>query len=183
MTVFIDLIGSWFVRISMLVILLTMILNMNEALYKRTTRAGARQVMAVVDTVLYADLTNACRNIDSSGTYNANNTFSTASAGNLQFYADTSSTTAAYLVKYSRVLNSGTGLYSLYRQIGSNPSYSLGNRFSQAGFKYYDASGTETPTLSSIRRVRVQLSTFLNNLGSADSVFTTDFSVYPSHIY
>jgi hypothetical protein len=184
MTVFIDIIGSWFVRISMIAIMLTLIVNMNDALYKRTTKANARGTLAVVDSIVYADLRAACSNIDGS-VAGLDTTFKVANSQDLQFWADTSMSTASYRVRYFSTQDATTHLYSLYRSVNSGTSLLLGSKFTQASFRYYAADGTEitSPPYSNIRRVRVSIGSFIPNLGSPDSTFTSDFSVYPAHVF
>lgn len=166
----------------MIVVMLVMIVNMNDALYKRTTKANARMTQTVVDTVIYGDLIAACYNLDSSGAYNASNTFVQANTRQLRFWADTSTSTPSYDVRYT--VDTTVTPYRLYRRIGTGTSLLLGKSFTQASFAYYGADGRVVTGLpSSVRSVRVRLQSYVSGLGSRDSVFTRDFRVYPPHVF
>lgn len=184
MNIFIDIIGSWFVRASMIAVALTLVVNMNDALYKRATKANARAIHAVADSVIHADLSVACYNLDSTFT-RADSTFRNATASAIEFWADTSDATPSYRVRYYTSYNSTTGRYSLYRQVNNLPSLLLGNKFTQASFKYYTVDGVEVTGLpfTKIRRVRVMLGSVVANLGAADSTISSDFTVYPSRLF
>lgn len=186
MNIFIDIIGSWFVRASMIVVALTLVVNMNDALYKRATKANARSNHAVVDSVLYADLSAACYNVDSVFT-RADSTFRNATASAMEFWADTSSrvTAPSYRVRYYTSYNASTERYSLYRQVNSDPALLLGSKFIWATFKYYAANGDSVVGLPyrNIRRVRVQLGSVAEGLGTPDSTISSDFTVYPSRLF
>jgi hypothetical protein len=59
MTIFIDLAGSWIIRVSMIAVMLGLSVKMNDALYKTTSRANTRSYLATLDTVMYSDLSRA----------------------------------------------------------------------------------------------------------------------------
>jgi hypothetical protein len=193
MNIFIDIIGSWIVRASMIVIALTLMINMNDALYKRTTKANARSLHAVVDSVLYADLSAACYNVDSVFTRYSDSTFLNATASAMEFWADTSGVRTtptynacpSYRVSYYTSYNASTGRYSLYRQVNSLPALLMGSKFAWAQFKYYTANGDSVVSLpySKIRRIRVLLGSVAQNSGTADSTISSDFTVYPSRLF
>lgn len=184
MNIFIDIIGSWFVRASMIVVALTLVVNMNDALYKRATKANARSLHAVVDSVIYADLAVACYDIDSS-LWRSDNTFQDAHPTTMTFWADTSSSTARYTIKYYCDYPNSLGRYSLYRRVNSLTPLLLGKKFTQVSFKYYTAAGDSvtSPPYSKIRRIRVFLGSVAQNLGTPDSTISTDFTVFPSRLF
>ncbi len=184
MNIFIDIIGSWFVRASMIVVALTLVVNMNNALYERATKANARALHAVVDSVIYADLSSACYDIDSS-LWRSDKTFVEAKPTEMKFWVDTSSSTSSYTVKYYCDYPNSAGRYSLYRRVNNLPALLLGKKFTQVGFKYYTAAGDSIvgSPYSNIRRVRVFLGSVAENLGAPDSTISSDFTVFPSRLF
>ena len=168
----------------MIVVALTLVVNMNDALYKRSTKANARSLHTLVDSIMYADLSNACYDIDSS-IWRSDNTFQDADPTTMEFWADTSSSTARYTIKYFCNYPNSLGRYSLYRKVNNLSALLLGDKFTQVSFKYYDANGDSIVSLpyTKIRRIRVLLGNAVGNLGTPDSTISSDFTVYPSRLF
>ena len=184
MNIFIDIIGSWFVRASMIVVALTLVVNMNDALYKRSTKANARSTYAWVDSLIYADLSAACFDVTKVFTH-SDSVFLNATATAMDFWADTSDAAGSYKVKYYTSYDGSTMRYSLYREVKPLPALLLGSKFTQVKFNYYNAAGDSVTSLpyGKIRRVRVFISSVVENLGTADSTISSDFTVYPSRLF
>jgi hypothetical protein len=188
MTVFLDLIGSWIVRASLIAVMLTLTVNMNNALYQSSEQANARGLVSVVDSVIYADVNAAGYNVSSPVT---SNTFNTFNATNLFFYADLPGGVTPDLIKYTTVYDATTKLYKLYRQVNSETNALLGSVYSNVTFKYYNASGVETAVAANIRQVRVMVdaryvltNAFVKTKGlTVDTLYaTSDFKVYPPNL-
>ena len=180
MTIFIDLIGSWFVRASLVGVMLTLAANMNDAVYQSAQVTNAKGHISVVDSVIYADVNAAGYLVPSTDT-----TFKSATSGNLRFYADIDLSGTVEDIKYLSVYNPTTNCYSLTRTINSGTAMDLGNDFTNITFKYYSAAGSEITNpwdYSKIRQVRVMLSVRADNVTSADSTISTDFSTYPPNL-
>lgn len=183
MTILIDLIGSWFIRAMLVAVMLTLSVNMNNALYTSTQKASAKAHMAVVYSVLYADLNRV-----GTGTSVPNPPIALADASNLRFYADTnaSGTTAYETILLQSVYNPTTKLYALNRKVNSGSTLVLGREFKSVAFKYYDARGTEIASpwdYSKIRQIRVQLQKRVDGITTADSTISTNVIVYPPNLY
>jgi hypothetical protein len=153
----------------MIVIMLTLVVNMNDALYKRTTKANARGLAAMVDSIMYADISAAD---------------SVAVSSDLDFTVRTASSNVRYYYNY----DGSTQRYRLYRSVSGSPLL-LGKKFTEVRFKYYALSSYNTldseitgPPYTGIRRVRVSLNSVVENLGSPDSTISSDFSVCPAHV-
>ena len=188
MSVFLDLIGSWVVRASLIAVMLTLTVNMNNALYQSTQQVNAKALVSLVDSVIYADVNAAGYGAASPVT---SNTFYSFSATNLSFYADLPGGASPDLVTYTTVYNATTQLYKLSRQVNSGTTALLGSDFSNITFKYYDASGVETAVAANIRQVRVMVdaryvltNAFVETRGqTVDTLYaTSDFKVYPPNL-
>lgn len=187
MSVFLDLIGSWIVRASLIAVMLTLTVNMNNALYLSTQEVNAKALVSVVDSVIYADVNAAGYNVSSPV---PSNTFYSFSATNLSFYADLPGGVTPDLIKYTTVYDATTKLYKLYRQVNSGTNALLGS-YSNVTFKYYNAGGVETASANAIKQVRVMVdaryvltNAFVNTKGLTNdtSYAKSDFKVYPPNL-
>ena len=190
MSIFLDIIGSWVIRAALIAVMLKLTINLNNVLYQRTQQANANGLVAVVDSVIYADV-NAAGYSRQGVTFDRTTTFYAVTWQSLSFYADISSSSGVELVKYYTTYSSGTKLYTLYRQVNSGTPMVLGNSLSQVAFKYYNASGVEDSTLINIRQVRVIVAARyvltnanVNTKGtSSDTSFVySDFRVVPPNL-
>lgn len=189
MSVFLDLIGSWIVRASLIAVMLTLTVNMNNALYQSTQQANAKGLVSVVDSVIYADLNAAGYNVSSPI---GSNTFYSFGATNLSFYADIDKSVGGVeLIKYTTVYDATTKLYKLYRQVNTGTNALLGSNYSKVTFKYYNAGGVETASANAIKQVCVMVdaryvltNAFVNTKGlTSDTMYAkSDFRVYPPNL-
>ena len=187
MTVFLDLIGSWIVRASLIIVMLTLTLNMNNTLYKSNQQAYAKKILTAVDSIMYSDVNEAGYNV--SGV-----TFQTATDTAMQFLGDLNGGGVPETVHWYAVWNEPTRLYTLYRYVnnenGGNP-IKMGNTFSTVSFKYYDKNGNTTSTLANIVSVRVSLvsryvltNAFATTKGvTSDTMYvSTNFRIHPVNL-
>ena len=187
MTVFLDLIGSWIVRASLIIVMLTLTLNMNNTLYRSNQQAYAKKMLTAVDSIMYSDVNEAGYNV--SGV-----TFQTATDTAMQFLGDLNGGGVPETVHWYAVWNEPTRLYTLYRYVnnenGGNP-IKMGNTFSTVSFKYYDKNGNTTSTLANIVSVRVSLvsryvltNAFATTKGvTNDTMYvSTNFRIHPVNL-
>jgi hypothetical protein len=155
MTIFLDILGSWILRGTLMVVMLTVIVNMNDVVYQSNQNAAAKLLVATADSIIYSDLNEAGYNV--SGT-----TFLNAGSSDMRFYGDLNGGGVPETVRYYAVAVAGTNptLYKLYRNVNNENSgidLLLGSSFQTVKFTYYDKSGAVTSTLSNIVAVRVHL--------------------------
>jgi len=187
MTVFLDLIGSWIVRASLIIVMLTLTLNMNNTLYKSNQQAYAKKILTAVDSIMYSDVNEAGYNV--SGV-----TFQTATDTAMQFLGDLNGGGVPETVHWYAVWNEPTRLYTLYRYVnnenGGNP-IKMGNTFSTVSFIYYDTNGNTTSTLANIVSVRVNLvsryvltNAFATTKGQTNDTMyvSTNFRIHPVNL-
>ena len=187
MTVFLDLVGSWIVRASLIIVMLTLTVNMNNTLYQSNQQAYAKKLITAVDSIMYSDVNEAGYNV--SGV-----TFQTATSLDMQFLGDLNGGGVPETVRYYAVWDSTTRLYTLYRYVNNENSgipTKMGNTFSTVSFRYYDKNGNTTSTLASIVAVRVNLvsryvltNAFATTKGQTkDTMYvSTDFRIQPVNL-
>jgi hypothetical protein len=181
MTIFIDLAGSWIIRVSMIAVMLGLSVNMNDALYKTTLRANTRSYLATLDTVMYSDLSRAnyCKgystvvgtkywivlnNVGQWVTPDA--AFWTADSNDCEIFADINNDGTPEVVEYwaQKVPGSNPVRYKMTRTennwtLPNAPV--IGTDFTRVKFTYYDSTGTQTTTRSRIKSVRIQLAVLI----------------------
>jgi hypothetical protein len=185
MTIVLDLLGSWIIRASLITVMLTLTVSLNNTLYQSNLQANAKQMIVAVDSIIYSDLNMAGYNV--SGTV-----FQTASDTLVQFAGDVNGGGIPETIKYWVSSPNVTGLRKLYRYVNNENSGKdllLGSNFKTVQFLYYDSNGKQTSTLASIVAVRVRLTTqATNSVSSAYSSITknfsvsTDFQVHPANL-
>ncbi|HTY37153.1 MAG TPA: hypothetical protein VMH23_08565 [Bacteroidota bacterium] len=185
MTIFLDLLGSWVIRASLITVMLTLTVNLNNALYQSNQQANAKILAVAVDSIIYSDLNMAGYNV--SGT-----TFSAAADTNMQFSGDVNGGGTPETIRYWTSYDNSTGLRKLYRYVNNENSGKdllLGSNFSTVSFTYYDNAGNQTATLANIVAVRVRLvSQAADAVSKAYSsvtgtiAITTDFQVHPANL-
>jgi hypothetical protein len=193
MTVFLDILGSWILRISLIAIMLSLIVNMNSVVYQSNQRSAAKRFIATADSVIYSDLNEAGQGV--SGT-----TFVTATSNEMQFYGDINNysgsgglveTIRYYTVAVPPANLGNATTYKLYRYVNNEnggAALLLGSNFVTVKFTYYDKTGAVTATLANIVAVRVKLvsqyvlsDAFVLTKGrSQDTLYvTSEYQVHP----
>jgi hypothetical protein len=176
MSIFLDLIQSLFVRGSMVIVMLTLTVNLNDALYQRTKYANTKAHVGIVSDMMYDDLTQAGYN------HTGPHIFCFAYAQDFRFHGDIDNNGTSETVRYYVAFNSGTGCWSLYRSVNSGTALEVGKRFASISFQYYDSKNKITADPSLINGVRINL---VENVEGATAGFTTatrDFKIYPSNL-
>jgi len=163
MTVFIDLIGSWLVRVSMIAIMLGLTMNLNDALYQSTQRANNLGQTAVLDSIIYADLNDAGYNVSP-----VSSTFQSADTSSVQFLADINGGGIPETIRYT-VTQQSDSSYNVYRYVNNvnNGVDLLVGNVARVYFSYYDAKDSvlnpysqhvySVPDPSKIKRIVVSL--------------------------
>jgi hypothetical protein len=171
MTIFLDLAGSLIVRASMVTVMLGLTVTMNNALYESTQQANAAQTVSTVGEIIYTDLNQAV----ASGV-------TTSNPDRIVFTADTSmGANKTALITYYTTLDGTTGLYSLYRQVGSN-SVCISQNIVSANFVYYDMDGHVTTDHNSVDAIRVKLVAQVSGVSQGLSTTLNDFKVFPPNL-
>jgi hypothetical protein len=187
MTIFLDLIGSWIIRASLITVMLTLTVNLNNTLYQSSQQVTTKQLVVAADSIIYSDLNMAGYNV-ATGT----NTFQTIADTNVIFYGDLNGGGVPETVRYFTYYDNTTGLRWLYRYVNNENSGAnllLGKNFKSVSFKYYSMYGKETARADSVVAVRVRLTTqAANAVSQAYSSVTgkfsvsTDFQVHPANL-
>jgi hypothetical protein len=195
MTIVLDLLGSWIIRASLITVMLTLTVSLNNALYQSNQQATAKQMIVAVDSIIYSDLNMAGYNVvPTTYPYYAFGTpgSATITDTNVTFYGDLNGGGTPETIRYWTSYDNTTGLRKLYRYVNNEnggKDLSLGNNFKSVAFKYYNMYGKVTTRADSVVAVRVQLTTqAANSVSSAYSsitgkfTVTTDFQVHPANL-
>jgi len=185
MTIFLDLLGSWVIRASLITVMLTLTVNLNNTLYKSNQQANAKKLAVAVDSIIYSDLNMAGYNVSGA-------TFSIAADTNLQFAGDVNGGGVPETIRYWTAYDNTTGLRKLYRYVNNENSghdLLLGSNFKKVTFLYFDNSGAQTAVLANIVAVEVRLTTQVTDAVTSayssvhgDYTITTDFQVHPANL-
>jgi hypothetical protein len=181
MTIFIDLAGSWIVRMSMITVMLGVSVTMNDALYTTTQRSNTNAEIASTSDIIYSDLNLA--GFRSSPTYSY--PFGSISPTFMRFYGDLNNGGYPETIRYNVTLDAATGKYNLYRRVNIEASDTyllIGKGYSSITFQYYKSNGALTTNYWEVASVRIKL---VKPIPGATSGFTTaisDFKVFPANL-
>jgi len=155
----------------MVTVMLGLTVTMNNALFETTQQTNAAATVAIVGEIIYADMNQTV----ASG-------FSTSNADRAVFQADTSMGAGRLATfTYYTELDGTTGLYRLYRQVGSSYVIIAKNLVS-ANFQYYDSDGHVTTTPVSVDAIRVKLVAQVSGVTQGISTTLNDFRVFPPNL-
>jgi len=183
MTVFIDLMGSWVVRASLIAVMLGLTVTLNDALYQSTLRANNLGQTAVVDSIIYADLNDAGYNVSP-----VSSTFQVAQATSVQFLADINGGGIPETVRYTMTQQSDS-TYNVYRNVNNvnnGVDLPVGNVRSLS-FSYYDARDSLllNPALG-LTKIKSLEVTQVNRLGydntGKEVLDTTKYKIVPPNL-
>lgn len=188
MTIFLDLLGSWIIRASLITVMLALTVNMNNALYQSSQQANAKQMIVAADSIIYSDLNMAGYYVDPAST------FHTIRDSDMVFYGDINNSNMHIpeTIEYWTSYDNTTGLRKLYRNVNNEnggKDLLLGSNFKKVTFLYYNSDGDQTAAPDSVVAVRVQLTMQVTNSisGTYSSVtgnytLSTDFQVHPANL-
>lgn len=171
MTIFLDLAGSFVVRASMVTVMLGLTVTMNNALYETTQQTNAAATIATVGEIIYTDLNQTV----ASG-------FTTSNPDRMVFTADTSMGAGNQAtITYYTTLDGTTGLYKLYRQVGSY-GMCISKDLVSVSFQYMDSDGHATTTPGSVDAIRVKVVAQVSGVTQGFSTTLNDFKVFPANL-
>lgn len=152
----------------MIAVMLGLTITLNDALYQSTQAANNNGSIAVLDSIIYADVNDAGYNVADPKT-----TFQTADSTDLKFYGDINGGGIPETIEYSMTTQPDLS-YNFYRTVNN---VNNGNALFLANvrslvFHYYDLQGNLTADKTKIRQVRVTV------VSSASS----DFKIYPPNL-
>ena len=181
MTVFLDLVGSFIVRASLIAIMLGLTVTMNDTLYQSTQAANAKGFVAVVDSIIYADVNMAGYNVTGTA-------FQNADTSDIQFLADINGGGIPETVRYYATAVSGDTLFKLFRYVNNvnsgNPI--LLGTIRGVKFQYYGSDGVVIADpdshLDGIRQVQVTIVGWVENVTDGYSTITSEFKIYPPNL-
>lgn len=154
MGVIIDIIGMLVIRASIIAIILNLMVNLHEALYKYTERNYLNNTLTGAAQTISADLKLA-------GYNSANKRFPVAKTNDMSFRADTENDSTVDVVRY--YLNPTTGTNKvLYRTVNSGTAMQVARDVDSFYVYYYRANGANatsgsTTNVNNIKSVYVKL--------------------------
>jgi hypothetical protein len=155
-----DIIGSMVVRGAILLMVLNLSVQMNNAVYQKAAFTATRQSTAVPTQLLYDDLTLAGYG------QGASKIFSKAKSDEVEFYADQNNDGVNETIHYYLAGESAPGMKMLYRSVTSinngNPQM-IARNVARLTFEYLDIDGnsatrTSTTNVAGIKSIRFKLS-------------------------
>ena len=185
MGIIIDIVGSFIVRASIVAILLTMIVNLHDALYRNTDRAALATLIEAPQVTIEYDLKMAG--------YNATKTFDEAKSNHLRFYADINNDGSADQIDYKTDPPDANGHMVLKRKV-NGVSFELARDVTTFNVTYYDVNGNQIPyggITTGIKSIYVQIviesSTAVSGLldGTSDNSRNTaswDEQIFPKNL-
>jgi hypothetical protein len=177
MTVFLDIAGAWAVRVSMVAIMLTMTVAMNDALYQSAQQAVVKANLAVAAETMTQDISMGGLNV-------SGNTFNTVQYNNLMFYGDLNGLGVSETIRYYTTYDATTKLYSLYRYVDRENNgipLLMGTSFTSVTFSYYNYNGVVDSTASNVYWVRVKLVAQIPGVTKGLQTVLNDFKVCPAN--
>jgi hypothetical protein len=179
MTVFLDLAGAWAVRVSMIAVMLSLTVTMNDALFVSTQQATAKGNITAAAEVISQDLNCAGFNVT------PGNAFSYIASSDLWFSGDLNGLGSPETIHYYTEYDSQTQLYRLYRYVdreNSGRPLLIGSNFTSVTFLYYDYKGVPTSTAANVYSVRVKLAAQVPGVTQGFTSALNDFRIYPANL-
>jgi hypothetical protein len=184
MTIFLDILGSWIVRGSLLIVMITLTINLNNAVYVSSQSANASAYVAIVDSIIYADV-NAAGYCPACS---VSTPFLAAYDSAITVLGDINNGGIPDTVSYYMIRDNVTHLYKLYRSVNNvdnGKSMQIANNLTSLNFKYYDRNGNQvTSSLywNNIRSVNVTVVGTVENMTNGSSTVTSSFKIYPPNL-
>ena len=160
----------------MVTVMLGLTVTMNNALYESSQQANAAATVATVGEIMSTDLNQA--QTSAGGFY-------TSTSNQMVFYADTSMGAGQIAkISYSATQDGSSGLYSLYRQVGSSSANKvcISQNIVSFSFQYFDVNGATTTTPANVDAIRVKLVAQVSGVTQSSSTTLNDFKVYPPNL-
>ena len=153
-----DIIGSMIIRGAIVAVILTLNVNLHNALYQKTARTSVKESIAIPAQLMLADIKLAGYGKLTS------KTFLIAQAEEIKFYSDVNDDSTAETVRYylSPVV-AGVTHRTLYREvssIGGGAPQAVGQNIVSLVIKYFNINGTQLSygsPKSGIKSILVQI--------------------------
>ncbi|MBI3586451.1 MAG: hypothetical protein HY088_04920 [Ignavibacteriales bacterium] len=194
MTFLLDLIGSTLIRSAIILIILSMTVTLNSALYDKTAAANTRANLEISANIMYQDIKQAGYNVSSPA-------LDSAKARSVQFRADLDNKGGSDVIRYYGIYTIDTVWYNgaqavvdttwkIRRVINGGTEFSIAKNLRSFSFQYFDANGNYTTTLSSIKAMRIELNARIGATAAgtvtsttlSNSTATKEFRVYPVNL-
>jgi hypothetical protein len=175
MNILLDIVGSLFVRGSMIAVMLTLTTTMNDALYRASQHANTKEHIRVVGDIIYDDVSQA-------GYNHTGQVFSYAYSSDFMFYGDVDDSGTSESVRYYTVADQVTGKLKLYRLQSGQAALELGKNFTSVAFQYYTSKNKITTDPLKIKSVRVNLVESVEGVTEGFTTATKEFKIYPSNL-
>lgn len=194
MTFLLDLIGSSIIRGTIILIILSLTVTLNSALYDKTAAANTKANLEVTANIMYQDIKQAGYRVGSS-------VFDTAKTRSVQFRADFNNNGSDDVIYYYGIYSLDTVWYNgaqavvdttwkIRRVINGGSAYSIAKNLRSFSFQYLDADGNYTSTLSAIKGMVIELNARIGSTAAgavtsmvlSDTTATKEFRVYPVNL-
>ncbi len=179
MGVMIDIIGSTIIRGAIVLVILNLNINLNNALSQKTVRAALKQKMVVPAQILTDDIRLAG--------YNQTGTkyFPLADTSKIMFYADVDNNGVQDLVYYFLGTPDPISKHQvLYRQLNAGQNFALVRDVISLRFTYYKRDGSTFTSLpasglsdSTIKSISIKL-TIESNIQAIEGIGTDNTASY-----
>jgi hypothetical protein len=156
----------------MIIVMITLTINLNNAVYVSSQSANANACVAIVDSIIYADVnaTGYCPACSISTPFLA------AYDSAITVLGDINNGGVPDTVSYYMIRDNQTHLYKLYRRV---------NNLTSLKFTYYDRNGlqvTNSLYWNNITSVSVKVIGTVENATSGSSTVTSAFKIYPPNL-
>lgn len=194
MTYLLDIIGSNLIRVAIVLIILSMTVTLNSALYDKTAAANTKAKLEIAANIMYQDIKQAGYRVGST-------VFDTAQTKSVQFRADFGNNGSDDIVYYYGTYKIDTVWYNgvnavvdttwkIRRRINSDSTWTIANNLRNFSFQYFDANGNYASTLGSIKSMKIELNARIGATAAgavtsnvlSDSTATKEFRVYPINL-
>ena len=157
----------------MVIVMLTLTVNMNDALYQRTKYANTKAHVGIVADMMYDDLTQA-------GYHATAPVFTILSSNEIEFKGDIDNNGSVETVRYYTVPNGSN--YKLYRRVDGGTALEVGQKFTSITLQYYNLKGRITSNPDSVKAVRANIIMSVEGATGGFTTATKDFKIYPSNL-
>jgi hypothetical protein len=149
MVVILDILYSFIVRGSIVLVVLITMVNLNNALFRFTERASLNETVSSASETISNDLRLAG--------FRASKTFAKADSIEASFYADLDNNGTAETVRYYLGAGAAGSHRILYRTLNAGTPFEIARDVVLLRFNYYSITGTPLSgtTVSGIRSVKV----------------------------
>jgi hypothetical protein len=175
MAIVLDIIGSMVIRGALVFVMLNMTVTLNSALYDRTAVANAKVNLGVTVEVMYSDIRAAV-------------SFTTPlDSMTMSFTKIDTIDGASQAVSLYTVLDSASGLWKLYRNVGGNLMV-IGNNLQGISFVYRTANRAVTTDPAQVKSVNATLVAVVEGITESDGIsgveqsVTNELKVFPLNL-